>query len=196
MSGLSTTLAIPLGYLQSGVKFAWNMLATNANGQSSWSAPLYFSEAGTAVPSLSSLSKSPARPVAGQQFLLTLNGSNFDPASVQILINGAGCAPCTVNNAVLGTKTASQAVGPATLNSPGTDTVTVQNGSSGTQSNGVSLVVGASTPALSSLSASPSQPVASQQFTLTLNGSNFDPGSVQILLTVQPAAPAPLPMEP
>lgn len=137
---------------------------------------------GGGAPSLSNLSTSPSSPVAGQQFILTLNGSNFDPNSVQILINGTGCAPCTVNNAVLSTKTATQVIGPVTLNSPGSYAITVQNGSSGTQSNALSLTVSGTTPALNGLSTNPSPPLSNQQFTLTLNGSNFDPNSVQILI--------------
>jgi hypothetical protein len=42
ISGLSSSLAIPSGYLQSGVKYRWNMQATNGAGQSAWSSDLYF----------------------------------------------------------------------------------------------------------------------------------------------------------
>jgi hypothetical protein len=161
---------------------AGNYAVTVQNGSSGTQSNSLPLTVGAVTPSLSSLSTSPNPPVAGQQFILTLNGSSFDPNSVQILINGTGCAPCIVNNAVLSTKTAAQVVGPVTLNSPGNYTVTVQNGSSGTQSNDLGLTIGGVTPALSSLSTSPSPPLANQQFMLTLNGSNFDPNSVQVLI--------------
>jgi hypothetical protein len=42
VSGSATSQLIPAGYLQNGVKYAWNLQATNAAGQSAWSAPLFF----------------------------------------------------------------------------------------------------------------------------------------------------------
>ena len=42
VAGSATSLPIPAGNLNSGLKYAWNMRATNTAGQSSWSAPLYF----------------------------------------------------------------------------------------------------------------------------------------------------------
>ena len=42
LSSTTTSLTIPSGYLQNGVKYRWDMQASNSAGQSSWSAPLYF----------------------------------------------------------------------------------------------------------------------------------------------------------
>jgi hypothetical protein len=42
VTGSVTSLQVPTGNLQNGVKYRWDMQATNAGGQSSWSAPLYF----------------------------------------------------------------------------------------------------------------------------------------------------------
>ena len=137
---------------------------------------------GTPTPSLTQLVTTPSSPAAGQQFTIDLSGNNFDPGSVQILFTGPGCAPCTIPNANLTTKNATLLVGSTTLGTAGSYTVTVQNGSTGTQSNSLPLTIGAVTPSLSSLSTSPNSPVAGQQFTLTLNGSNFTPSSVQILI--------------
>ena len=146
-----------------------------------------------ASPSISSISPSPNPPIAGQQFTLTINGSNFDPSSAQILITGTLCTPCTVPNGVLTTKTASTIVGPVTLNNSGSFTVTVQNGSGGATSNGVGLTVNAASPSISSISPSPNPPIATQQFTLTINGSNFDPSSAQILITGTLCTPCTVP---
>jgi hypothetical protein len=137
---------------------------------------------GTPTPALNSFVTTPSSPAAGQQFTIDLSGSNFDPSSVQVLFTGAGCAPCTIPNANLTTKNATLLIGSTTLSSAGSFTVTVQNGSSGAQSNGLPLTVGSVTPSLSNLSTNPSPPVAGQQFTLTLNGTSFTPSSIQLLI--------------
>ena len=64
-------------------------------------------------------------------FSLTVNGGIFNTATAQIVINGPGCAPCTIANASLTTKTTTSIAGPATIGSAGTFTVQVQNGSGG-----------------------------------------------------------------
>jgi hypothetical protein len=132
-------------------------------------------------PILTSLSTIPASPVAGQTFSLTAAGANFDPASAVILINGPGCSPCTVANATLTAKSAGSLTGPVTLGS-GTFTAAVQNLASGAISGALPLAVGA-VPVLTSLSTTPSSPLATQQFSLTLNGANFDPASATIVIT-------------
>ena len=123
-------------------------------------------------PSISSISPSPNPPIAGQQFTLTIYGSNFNSSTAQILFTGPSCSPCTVPNGVLTTKTSSTIVGPVTLYNTGSFTVTVQNGSGGATSNGVGLTVNAASPSISSISPSPNPPIAGQQFTLTIYGSN------------------------
>ena len=42
ISGSATTITIPAGTLQNGVKYRWNMQATNGSGVSGWSTWLYF----------------------------------------------------------------------------------------------------------------------------------------------------------
>ena len=123
----------------------WKVVVVNPGGTSS-AASSFTVAASSSNPSLSGLSTSPNPPVAGQQFTLTLNGSNFDPSTVQILISGPGCSSCAVANAVLTTKTATQVISAVTLNSPGSYTVTVENGASGTPSNSLPLTVGGGNP--------------------------------------------------
>jgi hypothetical protein len=72
---------------------------------------------------------------------LTINGSNFDPATVEILVIGTNCAPCAVPNGVLTTKTSSQVIGPVTLNNSGNFSVAVKNTASGLQSGTLTLTV-------------------------------------------------------
>jgi hypothetical protein len=50
VAGSVASFQIPSGYLNSSVKYAWNMRATNAAGTSSWSAPLYFTVNTATVP--------------------------------------------------------------------------------------------------------------------------------------------------
>jgi surface antigen len=45
LSGSAVSLPVPTGVLQNGVKYRWDIQATNAAGQSSWSSPLYFTVA-------------------------------------------------------------------------------------------------------------------------------------------------------
>ncbi|GIU76285.1 MAG: hypothetical protein KatS3mg004_3372 [Bryobacteraceae bacterium] len=137
---------------------------------------------GTPAPTLTMLGTTPTSPAPGQPFTINLTGNNFDPALAQILFTGPGCSPCVVSNSSLTTKSSTLLIGPATLGSAGTYTVTVRNGASGPVSNGLPLTVGGVTPSLTSFSTSPSPPVAGQPFTLTLNGSNFDPALAQIVI--------------
>ncbi len=148
---------------------------------------------GAAAVTLTAYSTTPSSPAAGQQFTINLSGNNFNPSTARILFTGPGCSPCTVPNSVLSTKSSTLLIGPATLNTAGSYTVAVQNGSGGATSNGLSLTVGGMTPSLSSLSTSPSPPVVGQQFTLTINGSNFDPGTAQILVFGTSCGPCTVP---
>jgi RHS repeat-associated protein len=134
-----------------------------------------------AVPSLTSLSTTPASPLANQQFTLTINGANFDPASATIVINGPACTPCTIANATLTAKSAASVTGPVTLGS-GAFTVAVRNVATGATSGTLPLVV-AAVPSLTSLSTTPAAPLSNQQFSLTINGANFDPASATIVIT-------------
>ena len=148
-----------------------------ATGATSGSLPLTVG----AAPTLTSLSTAPTTPLGNQQFSITIVGTNFDPASATIVINGTGCTPCTVANSALTAKTATSITGPATVAS-GSFTVAVQNTATGATSGTLPLTVAVG-PALTSLSTSPTPPVPSQQFSLTVVGTNFDPASAQIIIT-------------
>jgi hypothetical protein len=77
LAGTASTQPIPSGYLQNGVKYRWDMQATNAAGQSSWSGPLYFTvSAAVLTPAVSSVSPNPV-PGSNSAQTLTINGSNF-----------------------------------------------------------------------------------------------------------------------
>ena len=131
------------------------------------------------TPVLISLSTSPNPAVAGQLFTMTINGSKFDTGTSQVFLNGVG-----IPTSVLSTRTATQLVFSVTLSST-SYTVTVRNGPNGTPSNGLTLNLNQAppgAPVLTSLATSPSPAVTGQGFTLTVNGSGFDPVTAQILL--------------
>ena len=132
------------------------------------------------APTLTSLSTTPASPLAGQQFSLTLTGANFDPASATIVINGPACTPCTIANAALTAKSANSLTGLATLGA-GSFTVAVQNTATGATSGTLTLTVSA-VPTLVSFTTTPAPPLANQQFSLTVTGTNFDPTSATIVI--------------
>jgi pimeloyl-ACP methyl ester carboxylesterase len=133
-----------------------------------------------AAPSISNIS--PTTVPAGT-FSLTINGSNFNTSNAQIVVTGPNCpttTSCVVPNGVLTTKTSNQLVGPVTINTPGSFTIQVQNGSGTTLSNGASLTVNSSTPSISSISPTT---VPTGTFSLTINGSNFNTSNAQIVVT-------------
>ena len=139
------------------------------------------------VPSLTSILTTPTAALAGQKFSFTIAGANFDPASAEVLINGPGCAPCTVTNALLTTKTAASLVGPATLGA-GAFTVAVENVTTGATSGTLALTV-APIPSLTNLLTTPTIPLAGQPFTLTIAGANFDPASAEFVINGPGCAP-------
>ena len=112
--------------------------------------------AGASTPTVSNLATSPNPPVVGQQFTLTITGTNFDPVTAKIQITGPSCSPCTINNNVLTTKTATTIAGPVTLYNPGSFSVSIENTGSGSQSNSLPLSIGTSAPPAGTLKASPS----------------------------------------
>ena len=124
-----------------------------------------------AVPTTTTISPSFAF-MGSSAITLTVNGSGFDP-SAMVNFNGFARSTSYVSPNQL------TAVIPASdLNSTGTFGVTVTNpGAGGGTSNAQTFTVGNLVPAISSVSPSF---VASggTAFTLTLNGSNFVPGSV------------------
>ena len=140
----------------------------------------------TTPPTITALS--PTQTTVGPT-ILTITGTGFDPSSAHIIVTGPACpAPsaCTVANAELTSRTATQLVGPATLLNAGSFTIQVQNGS-GPPSNGVTLtVLPPRTPAITGVS--PTVIPIDVATSLTVTGSDFDPATAQIVV-VGPACP-------
>ena len=134
------------------------------------------------LPTVTSLVTVPQPPVALTQFTLTVNGANFDPASVQVVISGGTCAAnCLFTNSQLTTKTALQITLPVTLDA-GTYTVAARNGAAGTPSSSVTLIVTAQTaqtPFLSDVTVTPGGAPGVPD-TMILTGGGFDPATVQV----------------
>src|SRR5206468_392147 len=113
-------------------------------------------------------------------FTFTINGSGFYPAGALILVTGPGCAPCTIANNALNTKTTSTLAGSTNLSSPGSYGFVVQNGFNtqtggpGPQSSSRNITVASGTvsPTISSVSPNPATGSTSPQ-TITINGTNF-----------------------
>src|SRR5215213_3643075 len=132
------------------------------------------------TPSISSISPTT---VAAGTFSLTINGSNFNTSNAQIVVTGPNCpttTSCVVPNGVLTTKTSNQLVGPVTINTAGSFTIQVQNGSGTTLSNGATLTVNPSAPSITNISPTT---VMAGTFSSTINGSNFNPSNAQIVVT-------------
>lgn len=155
---------------------SYTVSASNSGSRQSNSLPLTVNEL---VPSISGISTSPSPPLVGQNFTLTVRGSNFT-SDARILISGPGCAPCI---APFPTVTSDTLTVPTAIRSSGTFTVAVQNGAGGTLSNSLSLTVVPGNPTIATVSTSPLSPNAGTQFTLTVTGTDFDPGTVQIIVS-------------
>jgi Bacteriophage tail sheath protein len=130
------------------------------------------------TPVLSSLS--PASVIAGgEAFTLTLNGSNFVPASTVTLSNGASPTTVFVNNSQLMVTVPASAIASATTSL----TVSVSNpviGGGGGTSAAIPLAVNAGglpAPTISSVSPASVTAGYTAPLTLTINGANFVPGS-------------------
>ena len=155
----------------------WTVRVTNPNGQAS---NTFGFTVVAPTPIVSSLTTSPSPPTTAGSFIFTINGSNFFPAGALIQVTGPGCAPCTIPNSVLTTKTTTTLVGPATLTTAGTYSFVVQNGflaqtgGPGPRSSGTNVTVTSGTvaPTISSVSPNPVTGSTSAQ-TVTINGANF-----------------------
>ena len=133
-----------------------------------------------ATPSISNISPTSVTPGT---FSLTINGSNFNTSTAQIVVTGPSCpttTSCVVPNGVLTSKSSNQIVGPVTINTTGTFTIQVQNGSGNTLSNGATLTVNPATPSITNISPTS---VTAGAFSLTINGSNFNTSTIQIVVT-------------
>ena len=128
---------------------------------------------------IDTITTSPAQPIDGQSFDFTIAGANFDPDTVVVTFKGPGCT--SVCTGTLKDKNATQLKGSVTL-SAGKFDVTAQNGSSGTPSaaKSVTVIGAAGTPSISTITTSPSSPMAGQSFDFTIAGTNFDPNTVVV----------------
>jgi hypothetical protein len=126
------------------------------------------------APTLTSLSMDPPTPVKGQLFTITLNGTDLDPSSNTVTFTGPGCVPgCTTTASGTSTHVSGQGI----LGAVGTFTVTLKNNNTGLTSGSLSVTIAPAGPVISSITTNPGTPVQGQAFTITLNGSDFDPSS-------------------
>jgi hypothetical protein len=133
------------------------------------------------TPSVIGVTTNPTPAVGGAPFTITVTGTNFSPTEGSIHLTGPGCAPCTIANADLQTKSSTTFTGSTTIQ-PGTFGVTVVNDPPvgiAMTSNSVNLIVNAPpvlTPTITSVSpASPTGSASPQPF--TINGTNFATGA-------------------
>jgi DNA-binding winged helix-turn-helix (wHTH) protein len=108
------------------------------------------SDADRGLPQLEAVTSLTA-PVAGREFYVRIDGTGFNPDTVQIVVRGRGCqefGSCVVPNNVLrwyGTVTDVQIERVPLKLAPGGFEVFVQNGNPGKPSNGIPLTVGVET---------------------------------------------------
>lgn len=93
------------------------------------------------TPSVTSISTNPSPPLQYQPFTLTINGFNFDTASVQVQLSGSSSSSCPPPNGCAANSFTSKSstqlvVYPVSLSILGTYGVRVRNGSGGTLSSG------------------------------------------------------------
>ena len=162
---------------------SFTVTVQNASGMPSNGLTLTVSN--SVAPQISALATTPNPPAGGQAFTMAVTGTGFDPNSVLVTFTGPGCAPCSIASNALSNKTSTQLGVSATL-APGSFTVTVQNGSTGTPSNGLSLTVSSPTgvaPKTSGLTTTPTPPVSGQAFSFSITGTGFDPTSAMVSFT-------------
>jgi hypothetical protein len=175
VSGSSSSLAIPVGVLQNGVKYRWDIQATNSAGQSAWSTDLYFTvAASTAAPSVASVTPSPV-PGSNSAQQITINGSNFQSGATLTYHDPQGKSYPGHSSTFVNS---GQLLDPAfnDTSDAGTWTVTVVN-PGGQSSTVFSFTVAAVvTPTVTQVLPSPVPALNSNQ-TVTINGSNFVSGA-------------------
>ena len=165
-------LRVQVEMIAGASEYLATLTITNPDGRST-SGTFTVRAPSTEAPQISNLSTSPNPPPVAQQFTFTINGSNFDPGLIEVVFTGPGCTspPCVVPNNALTTKTSTQVIGTARLNTAGTYDVTVRHGILGTPSNSQSLTVATGTLTISSLS--PSAVNSQVETQLTAIGSGF-----------------------
>ena len=162
---------------------SFTVLAQNGSGALSNGLSLTVSSFSAGAIQLAGITTTPNAPIGGQAFTFSITGSGFDPNSALVTFNGPGCAPCTVANIAL-SSTASTVLSGAAILAAGSFNVTVQNGTTGMSSNGLSLTVANPSgvaPQISALTTTPSQPVDEQTFTFSITGTGFDPTSAVVI---------------
>lgn len=133
-------------------------------------------------------------PGAGKQFIMRIRGTNFDPARTRVVVTGPGCSTfgaCAVSNSVLRSSGAAFTSSliervPLTL-SAGSYQLFVQNGSSlrDPVSKGTTVTVQPAVlanPAISDVKYL-FTPVGGKQFTVRIDGRNFDTNSIRVVVT-------------
>jgi len=154
----------------------------NLGAKGAVGATIVVSSAQNPTPAISSISPTSRAYPAGT-FDLTINGSNFDSGAVDMIYTPWGSY--MGSGPRIKSLTATQIVVTEAMgNTPaGTYTVKVQN-SDGQLSNGAAFVVTAAPqpPVISSISPT-SRPYPAGTFDLTINGSNFDSGAVDMVYT-------------
>jgi hypothetical protein len=185
---------VPSGVLQYGQKYRWNMQAHTSGGWSAVSNTLYFytsTTVSTTIINPQIVSISPTQVQAGH-FTLTINGTGFDSGAIdQFYIPSGQYMGSGVLSGGLMSRNSNQIVVRENLTGApvGTYTVRVKN-SDGKMSGPVTIQVSGSAPPPqppvslqpSIFSISPTQ-VQAGQFTLTINGSNFDTGAIDEFYT-------------
>jgi hypothetical protein len=171
-SSVGNVISVAVGPLTAGHAFRWNAQATDSAGFSPYSSLLYF-QTQTASPSISSLSPATITGANSAQ-TLTIYGSGFASGAQVNLVCTAfsvnATLPATVVNS--GELQVSATFG----NDPSSWTAEVIN-QGGASSSTYGFTVQAPLPVIQSLSPS-SATAGGGSFTLTVNGTTFDQGSV------------------
>ena len=143
------------------------------------------------VPTATAVSNLPSPPVARQFLTLTVGGADFIPSTAQIVVAGPGCSPCA--SSTLSAWTSNTVASLFSFDNSGTFMVAVRNGTNGTQSNAVPLIVQSTTPSIVSAGTSPSPAVAGQPFQLRISGYPFEPLTVFVTVTGPGCSPCVIP---
>jgi hypothetical protein len=95
------------------------------------------------APTLTSLNTWPSAPRANSWFYLIADGTSFESSSIQFVVKGPGCSStgCIVSGSRVLSASTTSAAGLVRLTLPGSYTVAVRNGSTGTASGSKPLTV-------------------------------------------------------
>lgn len=154
------------------------------------------------LPTISSVSIAPTKAVPGQASVITVVGTNFDPATAQLLVTNPSGVLKVVPNGSIAKATPTSLSGSATLTAPGTHKVAVENVSSGKISKvfdvpvdvagvaKVQRVEGVATaglhpvaPKIDGVVLVPAKRVTGGSQSITISGSGFDPDEAEVVVT-------------